>query len=967
MTAETGEPTARRRLLDRLRDTKAARLGREDAIVRRAAGPAPLSFGQQRLWFIEQLEPGNPRFNILTAVRLKGRLQVGVLKRTLEEIAARHEALRTLFASVEGKPEQRISPPPSVPLPIVDLAAFQEARRERLLHEQVAAEAARPFDLAAGPLLRVLLLRLAADHHVLLLTMHQIAVDRWSRGILVREVVTLYDAFAGGRTSPLRELPIQYADFAAWQRGHLTGEVLERLLRYWKGQLAAPLPVLDLPADRPRPPVAGYRGRMQYHVVPQADLDRLEALARGEQATLFMVLLAALATLLHRYTGQEDMVLGSPIANRNRAETEGLIGFFLNLLALRVRPRAGLAFRDLLHAVKAVAVDAFVHQDLPFERLVDELAIERDLSRHPLFQVTLVLQNAPIPPLAMQGLTASLVEVDWGSTAFDLALFFWETEMWESLEKGLSLVTSASTDLFDATTVTRMVGHLKNVLRSAADHPDLALGELPLLAAEERQQLLVEWNDTGERSWEGESLASRFARQVETTPDAPALSFPDGRFTYRELDAAAKALADRLREAGVGPGDTVGILAERSGRTIVNILGVVKAGGTYLPLDPADPEERREVLMQQAGAHLLLAAEDFFYVGAGLAPAACILYTSGSTGAPKGVPIPQRAILRLACDNGFLALGPGDRVAQAANPVFDAALFEIWGSLLNGAELVGIEKETLLSPAALAAALRERGITTLFLPTALFHQLAAASPALFAGLRDLLIGGESPEPATVRQVLRSGPPARLLHLYGPTECTTFASVYEVPEVAESASALPIGRPIAGTRIHVLSHAMEPLPIGVPGEIHIGGDGVADGYLGRPDLTAQAFLPDPFSGVAGARLFCTGDLGRFLADGNLEFRGRRDRQLKVRGFRVEPGEIESALAAHPAVREAFVTLAESGKLLVAYAVWDGDPTPRDLADHLRASLPAYMVPAAIVRLEALPLTANGKVDAAALPP
>jgi hypothetical protein len=486
-----GELSPRQALLRKLRDRKAELLG-EDAIPRRAgAGPAPLSLAQQRLWFLEQLEPGTPRFNLLTAVRLRGRLDPGVLQRTVEEVVRRHEALRTRFDFVAGEPVQSAVPPGAIPLPVVDLAGLPPERREALLHRLGSGEAARPFDLARGTLLRLILLRFAADHHALLLTVHQIAMDRWSRGVLVREVGALYGALAAGRPSPLPELPLKYADFAVWQRGRLTGERLDRLLAWWEARLAPPLPAMDLPADRRRPAIQSPRGRMRFHAIPQEELDALHALARREGATLFMVLLAGVAALLHRAAGAEDLIVGAPVANRHRPELDGLIGFFLNLLPLRLRPHAGQTFRALLAEAQEMAVGAFAHQELPFERLVEELDVERDLGRHPLFQVTLALQNAPIPPLDLPGLTATLVEVDWGTTAFDLALFFWETALWESLAPGLSLVVTASAALFDAATVDRFASGLRSLLLDAAGDPGRRLAALRPLGETERCQVVA--------------------------------------------------------------------------------------------------------------------------------------------------------------------------------------------------------------------------------------------------------------------------------------------------------------------------------------------------------------------------------------------------------------------------------------------------------------------------------------------
>ncbi|HEV7516109.1 MAG TPA: condensation domain-containing protein, partial [Thermoanaerobaculia bacterium] len=760
------EVTPRQLLLQRLKEKKRERLGAEDAIPRRGLGTAPLSFAQQRLWFLEQLEPGNARFNILTAVRIQGEIDPPTFARALDAVVERHESLRTRFESRNGQPAQHIDPQLAIPLPEADLAGLPEDRREKILHALVKQEAATPFDLARGPLTRALLLRMAAGHRVLVLSMHQIIVDRWSRGVLVRELTALYEAFLDGLPSPLAELPIQYADFAVWQREWLTGEVLDRLLGYWQRQLGGTLAVLDLPTDRPRPAVLGDRGHMQYDVLPQADLDRLKALGQREGTTLFITLWAAFAALLNRYTGQEDLTVGSPIANRNRPEIEGLIGFFVNMLPLRLRLAPGASFADLLGAAREAALAAYEHQDLPFERLVDELGVTRDLSRHPVFQSTLILQNTAMPPLALRQASLSLVEIDWGSTAFDLALFCWETRLWESLEAGLSLIVSYSSELFDSATLRRLTGHFKVLLRAAVADPGRPLRELDLLPAAERHQLLHEGGGTEPAEPAlAASIPALFAARAARQPQALALDFADGQLTFGELAAAGREVAAGLHHAGVPAGAVVGLLAERGAVAITGLLGILAAGCAYLPLEPEDPPERRESLLASAGAAALLTpgpagpldrGADRWQVaprrGAGRRPApaaagpggeslACVLPTSGSSGRPRAVALPHRAILRLALDGALPTLGPGDRVAQAARLSFDASLYEIWGALLAGATVVGVERDVLLSPPLLGRLLNERGVSTLFLSTALFHRLAGEAPALFAGLRELLVGG----------------------------------------------------------------------------------------------------------------------------------------------------------------------------------------------------------------------------------
>jgi amino acid adenylation domain-containing protein len=994
--------SSRQLLLQRLKERKESRLGTAQAIPRLGATTAEASFGQQRLWFLEQLEPGNPRFNILTALRLRGRLDAAALAGSLDAMVRRHEVLRTTFVAEGGRPLQVVAESPAAGLVAglvtIDLAGAPDP--DRLLPRLFTAEAHRPFDLARGPLLRGLLLRLRPEEHVLLLAMHQITVDRWSRGLSVRELTALYAAAVTGRPAGLPELSIQYADYAVWQRRHLRGEVLEGLLAYWREQLAGAPPSLELPFDRPRPAVQTSRGGNVYAVVARPLLERLQALGQRAGATLFMVLLAGLAALLTRLTGEEDMVVGSPIANRRNPQIEPLIGFFLNMLALRLRTGGNPGFRALVARVRETALGAYAHQDLPFERLVEELGVGRDLSRHPLFQTTLVLQNAPMPPLSLPGLTAGLLDVDWGTTAFDLGLFFWETALWERLEEGLSLIANYNADLFDATTIRRWVEQLDRLLQEAAAEPERPLGDLSLLSAAERHQALAEWSGEAAGAaggpWEV-CLHRRFERQADARPDAVALEDAGGALTYGELDRRADRLARRLLRRGLAPEPVVALCLEPSAELVVAIVATLKAGGAYLPLAPDLPAERLALLLSDARAALVVTRQALLPClpaasppvlcweeisggeqegterppgeEAGPAALAYVLFTSGSTGRPKAVGVPHRAVARLVL--GDLGVEPGDRVARAATPSFDAFTYELWAPLLHGACSVGLGREVVLSPHRLAAELARRRVDDLFLPTALFERLAAEAPAAFAGLRRLLFGGETVSPARVRAVLAAGPPERLLHVYGPTEATTFSSSFVV-RAAAGPAAVPVGRPLAGTALHVLARDAAPAGIGIEGELHLAGAGLARGYLECPAATAAAFVPHPSSGEPGARLYRTGDRARFLADGNLELRGRRDQQVKIRGFRVESEEVRAALARHPAVAEAAVVAHEpqpGDRRLVGYAVARQGaeaPTGPELAAFLRERLPPYMVPAAVVILAALPRTAGGKLDAAALP-
>ncbi|HYU31238.1 MAG TPA: 2,3-diaminopropionate biosynthesis protein SbnA [Thermoanaerobaculia bacterium] len=959
----------------------------------------PLSFAQQRLWLIDQLEPGNPAYNVPLAVRLTGEVAPALVERIFAEVVRRHEALRTMFASREGQPVQVVAPPEPAPrLPLIDLSGLaREAEVRTLLRE----EARRPFDLQRGPLLRLRLVRLAPAEHLLMITLHHIVADAWSMGVLLREVAALYAAFSQGRPSPLPALPVQYADFAVWQRSWLQGAALEAQLAYWRRQLAGAPAVLELPLDRPRPAVQTFRGAARPIALPPALSEGVRELGRSEGATPFMVLLAAWAVLLGRHAGQEDVVLGTPIAGRNRRELEDLIGFFVNTLALRTDLAGEPAFSELLGRVRATVLDAFAHQDLPFERLVEELVPERDLSRSPLFQTLFALQNAPAGALAIPGLSLQPVAVDSGSAKLDLTLSLREGPA------GFAGTLEHNADLFDGATAERLLARFAVLLEGAVAEPGRALHDLPLLPPAEREQVLREHNATRRDYPREAGLAELFAQMARRLPDAPAVIAAPAAggevWSYRRLDEASDGLAQRLRSLGVRSEAAVGISMERSPELILGTLAIVKAGGTYVPLDAGYPDERLAFMLADTGARIVLVDERARERMAALAQAlvvvdsraslslpsseplpsfapppdslAYVIYTSGSTGTPKGVAVPQRAIVRLVRETDYAQLGRGDRVAHLSNTSFDAATFEIWGALLNGAAVVVIPREVALAPAELAALLRRQGVTAIFLTTALFNQVAREAPDAFFTVRHVLFGGEAVDPGAAARVLERGGPERLLHVYGPTESTTFATWHLLRAVPPGAATLPIGLPVANTTACVLDPWQRPVPLGVTGELFLGGDGLARGYLNRPDLTAERFVPHPWPhpGRSGERLYRTGDLVRQRPEGSIEFLGRRDDQVKIRGFRIEPGEIEAVLGGHPAVRERVVVVREGVaglRSLAAYVVLQPESRLERPGAALRAwleeRLPDYMIPAAFVLLDALPLTPNGKVDRGALP-
>jgi len=946
--------------------------------------PAPLSFAQQRLWFIDRLEPGRPVYNVPLAYRVTGQLNIGALEESLREIVQRHEALRTTFPAVDGQPDQVIASGVDLALETVDLRGLPENQREFKAQALATEEAQRPFDLANGPVFRATLVRLHDEELLLLLTMHHIVSDGWSLGVLIREMATLYEAFSAGKPSPLPDLPIQYRDFAHWQREWLQGEVLEEQLSYWKSQCDQ-LPLLELPSDRPRPPVQSYQGANHWFDLPDGLIQALKTLSQREGATLFMALLAAFQILLHRYSGQDDIVVGSPIANRNRAEIEGLIGFFVNTLVMRTDLSGNPTFRQLLARVGEVTLGSYAHQDLPFEKLVEEIQPERDSGHNPLFQVAFVLQNAPMPILRLPGLTLSSFEVDRKASTFDLTL-----ELRESPD-GINGRFEYNTDLFDAATISRMAGHFQTLLEGIVADPERRLSDLPLLPEAERRQLLVVWNDTQIDYSVDSCIHELFEAQVERAPEAVAVVFEGEQLTYRELNRRANQLAHHLRKLGVEPETLVGICVERSLEMMVALLGILKAGGAYLPLDSAYPKERLAFMLEDSKVPVLLtqqrvteslpdhgakviyldtgwdaiAQEPGDNLDTGVAPGnlAYVIYTSGSSGVPKGVMVQHQGLCNVSeTQIKEFGVGPGSRVLQFSSLSYDASIFEIVMGLCSGATLCLGTREALMPGPGLAQLMRDQAITIVVLPPS---ALAAVPAGEFPALHTITVAGEA---CSVELLERWAAGRQFFNLYGPTEGTIWATF---TECTDGMGKPPIGRPIANVQVYILDSHLGPLPVGVPGELHIGGVGVARSYLNRPELTAEKFIPNPFSDQPGARLYKTGDLVRYLPDGNIEFLGRIDNQVKIRGLRIELGEIETVLGNHPAVREAVVQLREDApgdKRLVAYVVPGQESVPKvaELLGFAKEKLPAYMVPSAIITLDALPLSPNGKLDHRALP-
>jgi amino acid adenylation domain-containing protein len=956
----------------------------------------PLSSAQQRLWILDRLDPGNSVYNVTALVRLSGQLDVDALERTLGEIVRRHESLRTVFVQDAEGPMQRILPPAPVRMARHDLVGLPPESREEAARILAREDATAPFDLERGPMLRAQLIRLADDAWLLSLSAHHIAIDGWSVSVIFRELSALYPAFLDGKPSPLPELPLQYADYMLWQRDEAGGSAMRAHLDYWIERFRTLPPVLDIPADRPRPPVQSYRGDVHVHVLPLPLLEGMRQLSRQEGATPFMVFLAAFQTLLYRYAGLEDIVVGVGNANRPRRELEALVGFFINTLPMRADLSGNPTFRELLAQVRTATLDSYAHQDLPFERLLESINVERRLSHNPLFQTMVFYQNFPESDLHLPGLRLENVPVEnahSGTARADLSIFASEHA------EGLRMLLEYATDLFDAGTMQAFARHLETLLAAAVADPARRIAEIDILPADERRRMLVEWNDTGRALPEQATLHGLFEGQAARMPQAVAVVQGDAVVHYAELDVQAEAVAARLRAHGVGPGAMVGLYLERTPRMLAALLGVLKSGAAYVPLDPGFPRERIACMLEDAaapvviadgaiapqlppGAHALLRIEDILDGAAGRSDTdtaaagvsanaddtAYVLFTSGSTGRPKGVRVPHRAAVNfLASMARAPGMGADDTLCAITTLSFDIALLELMLPLTVGARVALADRATASDGDALARLLDAVGATVMQATPATWRMLLDAGWHGRPGMR-LLCGGEALSRELADRLLGCG--SELWNVYGPTETTVWSTI---ERVQPGEGAISIGRPIDNTSVYVVDARMQPVPVGVPGELLIGGLGVAQGYLDRPELTAEKFIADPFGARAGGRLYRTGDLARWRRDGRLEVIGRIDHQVKLRGFRIELGEIESVLVARDDVAEAVVVCREDrpdDKRLVAYVVpAAGDAAAIDIA-ALRATarerLPEYMVPSAWMVLERMPLTPNGKVDRRALP-
>ncbi|HEY6675577.1 MAG TPA: amino acid adenylation domain-containing protein, partial [Terrimicrobium sp.] len=972
--------------------------------IRERGAAAPLSYNQRSVWFLDQLYPGNVAYNSSIAVRFSGRLDANALEWSWNELVRRHDVLRTVFEPREGEgdPVQYAKPFCPVRLRRMELGHLPESERMEAAREEAVREAQQPFNLASGPPWRSKLLCCSEREHVLVVILHHIVCDGWSIGILARELIAGYEAFLRGEPSPLPELPLQYTDYAAWQREQLAGPGFQRHVELWRKHLEGVTGAVELPLDKPRPAEPTFRGARLFAQLPPGLTESLRRIAHSEGATLFMVLLGAFKVLLSRYSGESDIIVGSQIANRERSELEGLIGFFANTLALRTDLSGDPIFLELLARVRDTALGAYNSQEVSFKKLVEELKPEKQLNRNPFFDIDFNFRNLPLPTINVPDLSVGLLRIENGTSKFDLSIEIAE------IGSGLDVAVEYSTELFDASTPARLLKNYQTLLQGIVANPKRRISQLPLLTEAERHQILVEWNQTTTQYPSERCIHELFEEQVKRTPERVAVIFEDQQLSYHELNGRANRLAHYLIKCGVKPESFVGMMLERSIDLIVAILATLKAGAAYLPLDKDDPQGRLAQILTDAMPSVVLSNAglrrrlpealnvlelDALETGIALGLAsvenptdsersepllsnnpAYLIYTSGSTGTPKGVVIEHVALsLYSRTVAAHYELSSTDRVLQFASLSFDAAVEEIFPTLIVGASLIMRGSEIWTSWEC-RQKIGELGITVINLPTAFWDQLVQdwsnEEDDLSTNVRLVLVGGEAMPPRSVglwrRTSLRS---ARLLNTYGPTEATVVATTFGIPPTAHFATRVPIGKPLPGRLAYILDSNLEPVPVGVPGELYLGGKCLARGYLNQPKLTAERFVADSQSADTEARMYKTGDSARWLPDGNIEFIGRSDNQVKIRGFRIEPEEVEVLLRHHAGVRDAVVVAREdeSGqRQLVAYVVSRNGTAPEELRSLLQGKLPSYMIPQAFVELDALPMTTSGKVDRGALP-
>jgi len=950
-----------------------------------------LSYSQESLWFLQQLDPGNSAYNSNYQIRITGGIDRHIMEQALNVLVRRHESLRTTFPNQGGKPVQVIRPFEAFSIPFEDFSGLPEDELEQVIHHYISKLGNQPFDLQKGPIIRFALLHNAQKWDTLFFSIHHISFDAWSRHIFISELMQVYDALRSGKEPVLPELPIQYGDYSAWQREWLSGETMVAYIEHWKTILSGDLPILEIPTDRPRPAIQTFRGARYHFRFPPGISSRMKGFCQSEHMTLFQLLLAAYALLLMRHSGQEDIIIGCPFSNRSRPELDGLVGLFVNTLPIRVNLQGNPNVREFLNQVHTVMLEAYPWQVAPFEALVSDISPQRDLSRTPVFQAVINMKNVPKRRTSIEGLELMSYLQEDSPSQFDIALEF---DVGEDGELDASL--HYNVDLFDENSIIYMSAHYQNLLGELLTKTDRPIADLEMLTPSEVKRIVIDWNDTVTDYPREKCIHQLFEEYAENAPDSPAIVFAGRELTYRQLNSRANQLAHSLCEMGIRSELRVGLYIERSSEMIIALLAILKAGGAYVPLDMAYPSKQQEFILRDTKSPLLLTLrrhlpnlpsfdgkvvcldDEAIYNGNSeknpcismvSENLAYVMYTSGSTGLPKGTCIPHRAVVRLVKNTNYFHVSLDEVFLQFAPLAFDASTFEIWGGLLNGAKLV-IFPPHLPSPDELSRFVDTSGVTTLWLTAGLFHQIMESQPGIVNHLHQLLSGGDVLSPTHVRMALQQNPNCRLINGYGPTENTTFTCCYTIKEPSMEQS-VPIGRPIANTSVYILDAYRRPVPVRVVGELYIGGDGLAREYLNQPELTNLKFVPNHFSGQAGARLYRTGDYVRWLPDGNIEFLGRMDKQVKLRGYRIELGEIEAAIGQFPDVYQAIVLMCEDQpweKRLVAYIIPTSGTTldSNKLRGFLREKLPGYMVPSAFVLMDAFPLTVNGKVNQQALP-
>lgn len=955
------------------------------------SGPRPLSFAQESLWFLDQFLPNSSLYNIPHVLRLNGEINIPLLEESIQWIVSRHESLRSRFVALEGKPMQLVAEQVNIRLAVTALDYLSGDERDNEMRRLIAEESVRAFNLSEAPLFRASLLKLNAHEHILMLTMHHIVSDLWSFQVFYSELTDVYDALNSGKTPSLPAIKLQFPEYSSCQRQKAEGALYQEQLSYWKQQLAGELSTLELPCDRPRPANLSFTGRRRQIHMPPSLLTAAKDFSRKQETTLYVTLMAAFQTLLHRYSNQHDIVVGSPFSGRMEMEAEGMIGLLINTLPIRTSFADDPTFVTVVTRVKQAVFGALTHQEAPVEKLIDDLKIPRNGARNPLFQTVFQFVPETAPALRLPSVSIEPMEIELGTSKFELTVTLSESV------SGLVGDVEYSSELFDEASIERLVAHFHTLLESIVSNPNQKVSLMPIVPAAELASLVGTWSGTATHYPRNATISELFEEQVLKNPEATAVLFDGQQLSYGELNRRANKLARHLQKQGVGPDTLVGFCVERSLEMIVGLIGILKAGGAYVTLDPSLPTERLTYMFQDTRASVIVTKSKYAHLANLTSQIVCldksdafeaedetnlpnvatadnlayVIYTSGSTGKPKGVLVPHRGVVRLVKQTNYLPFSAEDVFLQFATISFDASTLELWGPLLNGGKLVMFPPQ-FDSLEQLGQCIRENGVTTLWLTAGLFHEMVDHRISDLKSVRYLLAGGDVLSAAHVAKALRELPETQLINGYGPTENTTFTCCYRIPKNWDAhGRSVPIGAPISNTQVYVLDAKLQPVPVGVAGELFVGGDGLAREYLNAPELTAQKFIDNPFSSVSGAKLYRTGDRVRWLADGQVEFLGRFDTQVKIRGFRIELSELESVLALHPSVQQCIATAREDSsgtRQLVAYLILKegADRNPAGFREFLSRELPSYMVPSAFVVLDSFPLNANGKVDRKQLP-